>query len=134
MRSGPRQRWAVIVATPSHVDAGERLEAWRPDERFADVLLIEDKVGVRAGSADVRTCLLLDTASGGRRPHWVTAGMVLALGRIRREDRDAIVGFLPSLAHAAHLTQFGPAFGRAFDVASEHPGRPLLARPLPDRG
>lgn len=121
----------MIVASPDPIAPGEFPGSWRPDERFPDVVLIEDKVGLQAGSADVRTCLLFD-ASGGQRPHWVAAGMVLALGRIRRDDRDAVVGFLPSLAHAAQLGHYGPAFGRAYDVASEHPGRLVVAGSLPD--
>ena len=134
VRNGPRQRWAVIVASPNHVDAGERLSSWHPAERFTDALLIDDKVGLRDVCADVRTCLLLDASSGARRPHWVAAGMVLALGRIRRHDRDAVVGFLPSLAHAAHVAQFGDACDRAYDVASENPRRLVVAGAIPDVG
>jgi hypothetical protein len=121
------------MASPGQSDPREVHRSWQPDEQFSDVILIDDNVGLQADGADVRTCLLVNGSSNDR-AHSVATGMVLALGRIRRADRDAVVGFLPSLEHAAQLAHFGSALTRAYGVASDHPKRLVVAGSLPDGG
>lgn len=106
-------------------------QPWRADEQFSDIVLVENQAGRSLGGDGVRTSLLVDESSR-RDSRGIAAGVVLALGQIRRIDRDAVVGFVPSLAHAAHLAQFDWALERAYEVASEHPRRIVVAGSVPD--
>jgi hypothetical protein len=119
------------MAGARQIDGSDVHRVWRADEQFSDVILVEDQANGLTGGHGLRTCLLVDGSSGGN-SRGVAAGIVLALGQIRRTNRDAVVGFFPSLGHAAHLAQFDWALHRAYDVASERPGRLVVAGSLPD--
>jgi mannose-1-phosphate guanylyltransferase len=58
-------------------------------------------------------------------------GMTFALGRIRRTDRDAVVGFFPSDHHYADLSVFREATSAAYRIAAQHPDRLVLVGATP---
>jgi len=126
-----RQRWAVIMAGGGRIDSLQARCTWRAEEQFSDIVLVEDQTRQLTSGEGLRTTLLVDGSSGGD-SRGVAAGIVLALGQIRRSDRDAVIGFFPSLEHAAHLAHFDSALQRAYDAASEHPRRLVVAGSLPD--
>jgi len=119
------------MAGAGRIETREVHRSWRADEQFSDVILVADQTTPATDASSLRTCLLVDGSSVGG-SCGVTAGMVLALGQIRRSDRDAVIGFFPSLAHAAHLAQFDWARQRAYEVAAEHPRRLVVAGAVPE--
>lgn len=58
-------------------------------------------------------------------------GITFALGRIRRTDRDAIVGFFPSDHHYADLGMFREATAAAYRVAAQNRDRLVLVGATP---
>lgn len=128
-----RQRWAVIMAGAPRIDGpghNDVHSGWSAAEQFSDIVLVDDQAGVALEAEGLRTSLLVDASSRGD-VRGVAASIVLALGQIRRSDRDAVVGFFPSLGHAAHVAHFDWALERAYDVASEHPRRLVVAGTVP---
>jgi mannose-1-phosphate guanylyltransferase len=136
-----RQRWAVILAGTK--GSGLRL--------LDELVLVEETVAPRTEPPDhVRTLLLQDTTkrqtfheaaresqpspaagAGGTADQGAAFGMAFALGRIRRVDRYAVVGFYPSIEGLADAEKFNRAISFAYQVAARNRTRLILVGAAP---
>jgi len=65
------------------------------------------------------------------RNNGTAVGMTFALGRVRRADRDAVVGFFPSDHHYADLSMFREATAAAYRIAAQNRDRLVLVGATP---
>lgn len=136
-----RHSWAVILGTAK--GAGLEWNAANPAGSITpsqlrglldEVALIEDaRPGGTGPLGALRTLLLVSRAHLSAVPAAGAAGigMAFALGRIRRMDRDGVVGFFPSIDHLADVEKFHEAVSLAYQVASQNRTRLVLAGPAP---
>lgn len=127
-----RRRWAVSLekaASSNGPGATGQVEERAYARLLSELTLVEETRSCRTGALDdLRTLLLVGSAR-----HGAEIGMALALGRIRRTDRNAVVGFFPSLQHLAGAGKFEQAVSLAYQVAAQNHTRLILAG-TPPRG
>lgn len=129
-----RHRWAVVREmreTGRHPDAPGFIHGRAPG-RFRRLLgglaLIEEtKLLGPEPIEQLRTVMLLGAAVAGEPTDWAAAvGTAWAVGRIRRGDRDGVIGFFPSLRHFNDVAKFQKAVSLAYQVAEQNRTRLIL--------